>query len=87
MGDYTVIAIILIAIHFVAGYAGALIANGVAGRKLSALQVLGCGLAGTLGAVAIVLSALPYFVGLVAAPLFGALLAVIWNRRLAITSV
>ncbi|MCW5680382.1 MAG: hypothetical protein KF794_04960 [Xanthobacteraceae bacterium] len=80
MGDYTIIAIILIAVQFLFGYGGALIANAFAGRRLSAVQVLACGVAGALAAIAIVLSALPYFVGLVAAPATAALLVVLWSN-------
>lgn len=80
MGDYTVIAIILIAIQLVAGYAGALLSNRLTGRKLPAFHVLLCGVVGALLAIAIVLSALPYFLGLVGSPIFGALAVWIWHK-------
>lgn len=84
VGSYTVIAVILIAIHLIAGYVGALVGAAIVkrntGAKPSALAVLACGIAGALVAIAIVLAAFPYFLGLVCAPVFGGLAVFLLNN-------
>jgi hypothetical protein len=81
--EYAVVAVILILIHMAAGYIGALIANILArrsGRGLPALNVFACGLAGALAAIALVLTAVPYTLGLLVAPVAGALAVILWSN-------
>lgn len=84
MNDLVIIAIILIALHLVAGIIGAIVAGvlvrRLAGRGLPAMVVIVCGLLGALAAIALVLAAFPYLIGLIAAPFFAGLLVFISGK-------
>jgi hypothetical protein len=81
--EYAAVAVILILIHLAAGYIGALIANVFvrrSGRGLPALHVFACGMAGALAAIALVLAAVPFMLGLIVAPVAGGLAVVLWSN-------